>query len=87
LGVEERMPLCKMHEFSYDQESLLLLYTDGLIEYGRNLIAGEARLVAAASEALRRKPEHPARFIVENILGNAHPSDDVAILTLSFWEE
>lgn len=87
LGVEERMPPCKVHEFSYDQGSILLLYTDGLIEYGRNLLEGEARLIAAASEALRRKPEHPARFIVENALGETHPSDDVAVLTLSFWDE
>jgi serine phosphatase RsbU (regulator of sigma subunit) len=63
---------------------MLVLYTDGLIEFNRNLFDGEARLMSAAAESVRCNAEHPATFITEQVLGDAHPNDDVAVLTLSF---
>ena len=87
LGVEQRMPpRIKSHDFIYEPGALLLLYTDGLIEFDHNLVDGEARLLSAAGEALRRRAEHPARFVAEHILGSAPANDDVAVLTLSFHD-
>jgi PAS domain S-box-containing protein len=86
LGVEEPMPPCKTHEFTYESGSMLVLYTDGLIEFGRDLFDGEARLLIAAAASLRCKAQNPATFIAEHVLGDFHPNDDVAILTLSFEE-
>jgi hypothetical protein len=58
-----------------------------LTEFGKNIFDGEARLLIAAAEALRSKAEHPATFIANHVLGDAHPNDDIAVLTLSFVEE
>ena len=85
LGVENPLPpLIKTHEFTYESGSMMVLYTDGLIEFGHDIFEGEARLLAAAAEALKRKPEHPARFIAKHVLGDVAPDDDIAILTISF---
>ena len=62
--------------------STLLLYTDGIVEFGRNYIVGEERL----AEALRRYADTPGS-IAENIrhavLGDASPVDDVALLAIT----
>jgi PAS domain S-box-containing protein len=84
LGVEENMPPCKTHEFTFESGSMMVLYTDGLIEFTRDLVEGEARLLSAAAEAITRNVEHPATFIADHVLKDAHPNDDIAILTLSF---
>ncbi|HEV3157978.1 MAG TPA: SpoIIE family protein phosphatase [Candidatus Baltobacteraceae bacterium] len=84
LGVEENMPPCNTHEFIYESGSMIVLYTDGLIEFTRDLADGESHLLSAAAEALTRNVEHPATYIVEKVLGDAFPSDDIAILTISF---
>jgi len=86
LGVEVNLPdLIKEHEFGYESGSLMVLYTDGLIEYSHNIEAGEARLLRAAHDAVTERAEHPARFIVESVLQEEpqHP-DDVAVLTIFF---
>jgi len=84
LGVEENMPPVMTHEFAYESGSMMVLYTDGLIEFTRDLHEGEARLLKAAAEALTCKTDHPAAYIAEHVLGDAPASDDIAILTLSF---
>lgn len=86
LGVEVNLPdLIREHEFIYESGSLLVLYTDGLVESRHDVDEGEARLLAAARDAVTAKAEHPARFIVENVLLEepVHP-DDVAVLTIFF---
>ena len=86
LGVELNLPdLIREHEFAYDSGTLLVLYTDGLIEFSHDVREGEAMLLRAAREAVETKAEHPARFIVESILHEEpqHP-DDVAVLTIFF---
>lgn len=85
LGVEEQMPSrIKTHEFRYESGSTMVLYTDGLIEFDHDLIAGETRLLAAASESVLGKVEKPAEFIVNSVLAESTSEDDVAVLTISF---
>jgi sigma-B regulation protein RsbU (phosphoserine phosphatase) len=86
LGVEINLPdLIKEHEFTYESGSLLVLYTDGLIESSHDIQDGEARLLRAARDAVKTKAQKPARFIVESVLKeeSQHP-DDVAVLTIFF---
>jgi PAS domain S-box-containing protein len=85
LGVEEVMPpLIRTHEISYDPGSMMVLYTDGLIEFTYDIFDGEKRLLRAATDAVSAKAEHPARFIAAHVFQAAEPLDDVAILTISF---
>lgn len=86
LGVEVNMPdLIREHEFIYESGTLLVLYTDGLIEANHNADEGEARLLKAARAAVDSKAANPAGFIVEQVLTEKQPHpDDVAVLTIFF---
>ncbi len=61
---------------------VLVLYTDGVIEHGRDLLAGATRLRDAAIEA--RTAADPARAIYDAVFGRTSPIDDVAIMTVAF---
>ncbi len=61
--------------------SLLLLYTDGIVEYDRNIEAGERRLLAATESALGHAL--PAAAILRTLLGTRRAPDDIALLTLA----
>jgi serine phosphatase RsbU (regulator of sigma subunit) len=87
LGVEKELPSCTTHVIHYGLGSMMVLYTDGLIEFGRDIFEGEARLLVASAESIRCKPEHPAKFIAEHVLGDVHPNDDIAVLTIVFEDE
>lgn len=65
-------------------DSLLVLYTDGLIEYDHNIIEGERRMLATAREIALRRATNPADAIQDAIFAANKPLDDVAILTLEF---
>ena len=86
LGVELNLPdLIREHEFIYELGTLLVLYTDGLIEFSHDLAEGEARLLRAARAAVEAKAPNPARFIVESVLQEEQPHpDDVAVMTIFF---
>lgn len=65
------------------KESMLLLYTDGLIEATRDVLVGEERLLATiASEAITHTV-NPARFVYDSVI-DREARDDVAILALTF---
>ena len=65
--------------------SLMVLYTDGLLEYDRDVIVGERRLLAAAPLSIR--DSNPAVAIHKNVFADGKsPADDVALLTISFRE-
>jgi len=86
LGVEVNLPdLIREHVFTIESGSLLVLYTDGLIEYSHDIQDGEARLLRAAGDAVTAKAEKPAKFIADAVLKEEpqHP-DDVAVLTIFF---
>jgi serine phosphatase RsbU (regulator of sigma subunit) len=86
LGVELNLPdLIREHSFSYESGTLMVLYTDGLVEFSHNVEEGEARLLVAARHAVETRVTNPAKFIVENVLRGEHQyPDDVAVLTIFF---
>lgn len=71
-----------LHEIALVPDSLLVLYTDGLLEFERDVISGEARIVAAVADEHREPHVNRAEAIVERIIeGNAQ--DDIAVLAVS----
>jgi serine phosphatase RsbU (regulator of sigma subunit) len=64
--------------------ALLVLYTDGVIEHSRDVVAGEELLLAAVESAAQASPATIAAAIRYRIFGDGKASDDVAILTLRF---
>jgi PAS domain S-box-containing protein len=60
---------------------LVVFYTDGLVEAGRDLRSGLDRLHEALGIESVRGAENPALAVYERVLGNAAVADDVAILT------
>ena len=64
--------------------SLLVLYTDGLIEYKRDLIGGEERLMKAVQHVVASGVSDPASALRDEIFRDGRPVDDVAVLTLRF---
>jgi len=63
------------------QAGMLVLYTDGLIESTRDLVAGERRLRDALG-TLHPTTAEPARYIAERVLADG-ARDDVAILAVT----
>ena len=81
LGLRERGgDVTREQELAPD--TTLLLYTDGLTEAGRDVIAGEAAVARALCEA--DVETAPARAIHQAVLGSAGASDDVALLVVAF---
>jgi anti-sigma regulatory factor (Ser/Thr protein kinase) len=68
--------------FTLQPGTLLLLYTDGLIEYSRDILAGEATLLASIGQEYGALSSEPAKNIVERVFGVATNSDDVAAMAL-----
>jgi len=66
--------------------SMLMFYTDGLIESTHDLAEGERRLRAALSEAKVLESANPAKLIHEMVLYDGS-HDDVAILIVSLDEQ
>jgi serine phosphatase RsbU (regulator of sigma subunit) len=62
--------------------ALFVLYTDGVTEHGRDILAGEARLLDAVGKAMGA--ENPALAIQRHVFSKSAAVDDVAILTVSF---
>ncbi|MDB5069431.1 MAG: multi-sensor signal transduction histidine kinase [Candidatus Eremiobacteraeota bacterium] len=66
--------------------SLLVLYTDGLVESTRDVIEGEARLRAALTHDAVLHSNSPAKLIHDLVIAE-RALDDVAILTLALGRE
>jgi serine phosphatase RsbU (regulator of sigma subunit) len=81
LGMHALGP-CVSRTAELPEGSCLLLYTDGLIEWSRDIVAGEALLRRTFAAEAAVDAEHPAKFIVETILENRVARDDVAVLTV-----
>jgi PAS domain S-box-containing protein len=66
-----------------EDDALLVLYTDGLTEAGRDIAAGEARLEEVLAALV--VGDRPAQALQHGVLGSVQsiePRDDVAILTV-----
>jgi anti-sigma regulatory factor (Ser/Thr protein kinase) len=66
--------------------SVLVLYTDGLIESDHDVIDGERALIAAVKAEMQSPSADPARSIRDRVLGPRRNLDDIAILTLTVQE-
>jgi serine phosphatase RsbU (regulator of sigma subunit) len=62
--------------------SLIVLYTDGLVEYDHDLIAGERRLLKAVAQIASSGAPDPAGALRDAIFAKRAPVDDVAVVTL-----
>ena len=83
LGLRERGADVTRH-LRLDPGDTLVLYTDGLVEAGRDVIAGETALANALRDA--DVDVAPAQALHEIVLGGAGASDDVALLVVGFRE-
>jgi serine phosphatase RsbU (regulator of sigma subunit) len=73
-------------EVQVEHGAILVLYTDGLLEYDRDLLAGERRILETVSEIALRRLDNPAAAIRDAIFTGYAPTDDVAIMTITFSE-
>jgi serine phosphatase RsbU (regulator of sigma subunit)/CHASE3 domain sensor protein len=64
--------------------STLICYTDGLLEFDRDLALGERRLREVARTLAHAHVDRPARTLLRRTLKNAKPRDDIAILIVTF---
>ena len=88
------LPLGVAHDATYrtfaldaEDDALLVLYTDGIIEYDRDLAAGEKRLLAAVRDVAQKRVDNPAAAIERAIFASSKPRDDVAVMTIAFAKE
>jgi anti-sigma regulatory factor (Ser/Thr protein kinase) len=70
-----------------ERDSLLVFYTDGLIEATRDVAEGEALLQAAIATLDARATKRPALAIHDGVLGTGSSGDDVAILTVTVVDD
>jgi PAS domain S-box-containing protein len=63
--------------------STLVLYTDGLIEFARDIAEGERRIDEAMRVLARDGTDHLAAALMKAVLGEDEATDDIAILTVT----
>ena len=61
----------------------IVLYTDGLLEFARDLEDGQHRIEAAIRELADEGVEHFAGELMKRVLDDDEASDDIAILTVT----
>jgi len=81
LGLDLSMTV-DLQEFVLAPGSMLVLYTDGLIEATRDVLEGERRLELALRDPALPQRGRAAQFLRDAVLGDA-PRDDVAIMVIS----
>ncbi|GAC1416465.1 MAG: hypothetical protein NVSMB5_06610 [Candidatus Velthaea sp.] len=69
--------------FTIPTGGLVALYTDGLIEYSRDVIDGEARLLDALRAEVLSLSATPARSLLRRVFSDCKNTDDVAALIVS----
>jgi anti-sigma regulatory factor (Ser/Thr protein kinase) len=69
--------------FTLPPGSLFALYTDGLIEYSRDVLEGEAHLLAAIGATIAAPSEAPATALLERVFADCENTDDAAALTVA----
>jgi serine phosphatase RsbU (regulator of sigma subunit) len=78
---------CADHVENLADDSLLVLYTDGITEHARDLLLGELELAEASRRAFEEPENETARNIAERVLRELRGGDDAAVLTVrtSLW--
>ncbi len=61
----------------------LVFYTDGLLEFARDIDAAERRIEDAIRTLAAEEIDHLAGALMKSVLGDDVPTDDIAILTVS----
>lgn len=82
LGWSERFE-CRRYEHGIERGSMLVLYTDGLIEATRDPIVGENMLERVLRPEAIARSANPALFVGRAVAG-AVPHDDMAVMILTF---
>jgi anti-sigma regulatory factor (Ser/Thr protein kinase) len=82
LGIE---PDIEAHDWTITlpPRSCVIFYTDGMTEYSRDVLAGEARLLEAAIRSFEADFDNPALALQERVFDATANRDDAATLTLS----
>ncbi|HEX8806367.1 MAG TPA: GAF domain-containing SpoIIE family protein phosphatase, partial [Candidatus Aquilonibacter sp.] len=75
----------ELHEQRCPERSMLVLYTDGVVEASRDVVAGEKMLEALLSTDAVLHAANAAEFI-ERAIANQRPRDDIAILVVNFGQ-
>lgn len=73
------------HEANVSDAALLVLYTDGLSEVGRDPVAGEQAIRTLLEDDAILHSGNPARYL-QRVLDGNRALDDVAIMSLRFGE-
>ncbi len=61
----------------------LVLFTDGLMEFARDIGEGQRRIEAAIRALAGADVDHLAGALMNEVLGDDEPTDDIAILTMT----
>jgi serine phosphatase RsbU (regulator of sigma subunit) len=76
-------PAIAVESLRLPPDALLVLYTDGLVEFERNVFTGEAALRTAWQSKFAQRLTKPAHAILDQGLAGRSADDDIALLTLS----
>ncbi len=63
--------------------SLVVLYTDGLVELTRDAVAGHAALLSAVEGELEAPSGDPAAALLQRLVGGRHAQDDIAVVVVA----
>ncbi|MFN2448508.1 MAG: SpoIIE family protein phosphatase [Candidatus Baltobacteraceae bacterium] len=77
--------LCHEHSITVQGNAAIVFYTDGLIEYSRDLIGASKRLEKIVSERYFLSEERPAQAIIDFML-DAPQRDDIAVLVMTIGD-
>jgi len=80
LGIMRNIELQERSE-SLNVDDTLLLYTDGIVEYEHDALAGERRLEQCAARWVGAGRPGGVAALAQSVLGSRKPADDIAILT------
>jgi anti-sigma regulatory factor (Ser/Thr protein kinase) len=83
LGIVDRVEATDW-TFTIPPGALFTLYTDGLVEYGRDVLEGERRLIDCVRDGVLQHDAEPADALQRRIFNNGvRNTDDAATLTVS----
>jgi anti-sigma regulatory factor (Ser/Thr protein kinase) len=82
LGIVERVEATDW-TFTLPPGALFTVYTDGLIEYSRDVVEGERRLLEAVRAGVGATDPEPARALLQRVFATHENTDDVAMLTIA----